>query len=365
MTDDIGPDGTNNGPGTVIEAFSFALPYSLRPLTPPVAFTPPTLVSASSTSHPVLKANQRYWFVLGAPDPVNDRFWWWATQASFVSTIAERKGNSGPWEVLDVALNYAPMLALYGVQERVSMEAPTITGISSAASGAPGIAAGSFVSIYGSNFAPVPFDDWSRAITNGRLPTQLRGVSVIMGGKAAYVAAVTPGQINVQAPDIQSGTAQVTVTAPGGTSAPFAATVPYFGAPAFFVWPGNQPVATHPDYSLAARDGTFSTPTVPAKPGEVITLWGTGFGLTDPPVPAGQVPTVQAPAVKSPVWVALGDVPVPVMSAVLSSYPGLYQIAIQIPASTADGNYPVIAALGAFGGSTIRSPSTVLLTVHR
>ena len=34
---------------------------------------------------------------------------------------------------------------------------------------------------------------------NGRLPTTLDGISVSVGGKPAYLYAVTPGQINVQA----------------------------------------------------------------------------------------------------------------------------------------------------------------------
>jgi uncharacterized protein (TIGR03437 family) len=116
----------------------------------------------------------------------------------------------------------------------------------------------------------------------------LDGISVTIGGKPADVYAVTPGQINVQAPDVGNGPVQVVVTTGGGSSTPFAASSQLY-SPAFFLWPGNQPVATHLDYSIAAKNGTFSgLTTVPAKPGEVITLWGTGFGPTNPAVPAGQ-----------------------------------------------------------------------------
>jgi len=48
--------------------------------------------------------------------------------------------------------------------------------------------------------------------------------------------------------------------------------------PAFFQW-GNYAVATRQDFSLAVKNGTLpGTTTVRAKPGDVIILWGSGFG---------------------------------------------------------------------------------------
>jgi uncharacterized protein (TIGR03437 family) len=42
------------------------------------------------------------------------------------------------------------------------------------------------------------------------------------------------------------------------------------------------------DYSLAVKNGTFAgLTTVPAKPGDIIILWGTGFGPTSPFAPLG------------------------------------------------------------------------------
>ena len=339
MTDD-------NGPGTIIETFSFRVT------------APSGLLAASSTAHPILKGDRPYWFVLAPPDPIHDVFWWYSGSTQLVSPlVAQRIGNTGPWSVQRSWSGY--MLRIYAVDAPVSAQPPTITGISNAAGGQPGAVAGSLVSIYGANLAAVPFADWSTAIVNGRLPIQIAGVSVIIGGRSAYIAAVTPTQINVQAPDLFAATFAVTVTAPGGTSAPFVANVQAF-APAFFLWPGNQPAATHPDFTPAAKSGTFQgNTTVAAKPGEIITLWGTGFGPTNPAVPAGYLPTVTAPPAGSPVTVTLSGVPVPVIGAVLSGYPGLYQIAIQIPAATADGDYAVVASV-----KTVASPSNVLLTVH-
>jgi uncharacterized protein (TIGR03437 family) len=63
----------------------------------------------------------------------------------------------------------------------------------------------------------------------------------------------------------------------------------------------------------------------------------------------------------SPVTVTLGNTPVTVYGAALT--PGcaaLYQVAIQIPESMGDGDYPVVATV-----SGAQSPSGVFVTVMR
>ncbi|HKE26893.1 MAG TPA: IPT/TIG domain-containing protein, partial [Bryobacteraceae bacterium] len=257
-------------------------------------------------------------------------------------------------------LTLGPFDAIILLADPIHLGTPVVTGVVNAAGGQPGVASGAFVSIYGSNFTPLPYEDWSKAIINGQLPKQLDGVSVTIGGKPAYIYAITPGQINVQAPDVGNGPVQVIVTTGGGASAPLAANSQLY-SPAFFPWPGNQPVVTHADYSIAAKNGTFSgLTTVPAKPAEVITLWGTGFGPTNPLVSAGQEPNGAAPPTQSPVTVTLSGTSVPVLAAVLSSYAAAYQIAIQIPASMADGDYPIVATING-----AQSPSSSLLTIQR
>jgi len=101
--------------------------------------------------------------------------------------------------------------------------------------------------------------------------------------------------------------------------------------------------------------------TVPAKPGDTIILWGTGFGPTSPPAPAGMVVPSSVPYnTTNPVMVSVGGVSATVFGAALTpGDAGLYQIAIQIPTTLADGDYPVVATVG--GG---QSPSTVLITVQ-
>lgn len=237
--------------------------------------------------------------------------------------------------------------------------APSISAVSNSASGQKDVAPGTYISIYGSNFAPAGFlDDWSKSVIGGKLPTQLDGMSVSIGGKATYVVAVTSNQINVLTPAaLGTGSMTVTVTTVAGTSAPFVVTSQSV-EPALFGWPATQVVATHLDYSYAAKNGTLAIPTVPAKPGETITLWGTGFGPTTPFAPDGQIVPPGSYNL-SDVSVTVGGQPATVLGAALS--PGLadvYQIAIQVPSGLSNGDYLVVATVNG-----APSPISVLLTV--
>ena len=255
-------------------------------------------------------------------------------------------GNCSIPDVNDVAV--APSLT------------PVITSVVNAASLQPGIAANTWVTIFGSNLAPTA-TDWTNSIVNGNLPTVVSGVSVSIGGRQAYVYFISPGQINVLTADIAAGPAAVTVTTPVGTSPPFSVTAAD-ASPAFFMWPGNQPVATRQDFSVAVKPATFpGATTVAARPGEVVILWAAGFGATIPAAPLGvATPGDRAYVTPLPV-VTINDVPATVFGAALApGAAGLYQIAIQVPGSLADGDWVIRAMI-----SGVQSPAGVLLTVHR
>jgi uncharacterized protein (TIGR03437 family) len=240
---------------------------------------------------------------------------------------------------------------------------PTIAanGVVNGASFQPGIVANSWVTIQGANLAPKT-DDWSRAIINGALPTSLDGVSVTMGGKPAYVYYITAGQLNVLAPDVGPGPVSVVVTTPSGSSTPVTVTAAVYG-PAFFLWPGSQIVATRQDFSLAVKAGTFAgSPTVAAKPGDVLILWATGFGPTSPAPAAGvAVPGDKVYSTATAPAITINNVPALVYGAALApGSAGLYQIAIQVPLSLADGDWPIQASIGG-----VTSPAGAVLTVKR
>jgi uncharacterized protein (TIGR03437 family) len=83
----------------------------------------------------------------------------------------------------------------------------------------------------------------------------------------------------------------------------------------------------------------------PAKPGEVIILYATGFGPTAPPTPSGQVVTNSAPVANlSAISVTIGGKQAPVQWAGIT-IAGVWQLNIQVPAATATGDAAVMAQI--------------------
>ncbi len=217
-----------------------------------------------------------------------------------------------------------------------------------------GLAPNSWITIKGLNLASST-ETWSGQIVDGKLPTTLGGVSVTVDGKPAYVSYVSPGQINALAPDVGTGAVQVKVTNAGKTSDPVVAYSQPF-QPAFFMV-GDYALATRPDYSLVAKNGAIpGVVTQPAKPGEVVVLWGTGFGPTVPPAPIGAViPGGAIYSCANPVAVEVGGKLASVLGAAMTpGSAGLFQIAIRIPESVPDGDLIIQAQVSGYGSPAAR-----------
>ena len=239
---------------------------------------------------------------------------------------------------------------------------PAISSVVNGASFQPGIEAGSWVTIQGTNLANTnPGRTWrADEIVGGRLPTALDGVSVTINGKAAYVYYISPAQINVQAPtDGATGAVSVVVTNNGSVSAPATPQLQAF-APAFFQYSGTSYaiVTRYPDNALVGNPSAIPG-TVAAAPGDVLILWATGFGPTSPAMGAGNVVNGAPPLATLPA-VTVGGTPVTMLGAALSpGSAGLYQIAIQLPASLPSGIAAIRAGAGGF-----TSPAAVNLFVQ-
>lgn len=219
---------------------------------------------------------------------------------------------------------------------------PTVTAVVNGASfagGAP-IASGSWVAIFGANLAPAGDARLWQAteIVKGKLPASLDGTSVTVNGKAAAVEFISPGQVNIQTPDdpaVGSVSVVVTTTA-GGASASFAANYANF-APGLFSAAAPYVVAQH-------ADGSYVSTASPAKPGEVIILWGTGFGPANPPVASSQVFSGANPLATTPT-ATIGGQPAAIQFAGVVGA-GLVQINVQVPAGISNGEVPVVLSVG-------------------
>lgn len=235
---------------------------------------------------------------------------------------------------------------------------PVISAIVNSAGFSPGgpLAPGSWATVFGSNLAP-PGDSrqWNSAteIVNGNFPTSLDGINVSVNEKPASVEFISPAQVNIQLPDDTAvGPVQVVIQTAAGSASITANYAPF--APGFFLATTSYLAAQHSDGSYV---GGYPGAT-PAKPGEVITLWGTGFGPAMPPVPAGQVFTGAGTLVNN-VTLTIGGQPAIVDFAGYVGA-GLVQINVEVPLSIDNGDAAVVAAAG--GVST--QATSNLIAVH-
>jgi uncharacterized protein (TIGR03437 family) len=211
------------------------------------------------------------------------------------------------------------------------------------------IQSGEWVSIYGTNLAR------STVSSNGDFQTCLGGTSVTINGKPAYLWFVSPGQINLQTPtDSATGSVPVSVTTATGTASSIVTLAQF--APSFLLL-DNKHVAgiiVRSNGSGAYGGGTYDVigptgtslgySTVAARQGDMVQLFGVGFGPTNPTVLAGQ-PFSGTAATTNPVQLAIGGPTVPPLFSGLSSA-GIYQINVTIPAGLGVGDLSLVATVG-------------------
>jgi len=227
---------------------------------------------------------------------------------------------------------------------------PAITstgGVVNGASFSVGVVAGSWTTIFGSNFATA-LKTWDGLIdAQGNFPTAIDNVRVTIDGLPASMNFISANQINVQAPALtRTGMVPVVVTTPAGASEMVMANVQR-EAPGLFLFtqtPTRFPAAVRsPDGQFIAPAGLFpGVTTEPAKPGDIVLLFGTGFGPTDPAVAPGRVFSGAAPL--TPVNAASLQVRIGGMTVVPSfaglSGSGLYQFNVTVP-NLPDGNHRI------------------------
>ena len=242
-------------------------------------------------------------------------------------------------------------------------------GVVSAGLSAPTIQAASpnsILSIFGQNFAPT---GTSRKVAgsdlvNGLVPTNLVGVCVTFGSQRAPVFLVTPGQLNVQAPQLPaSGTVAVQVitncdTANQAVSNTVSVAV-RAAAPEFF-YAANNANGSNP---IAAVDGVtqggVGDPTrlgagfALAYPGETLQIYATGFGITNPAFTPGQLPPTGAQV--SGMTVAVDGNPIDpsavLYAGVAPMNAGLYQLNIVLPASLTPGDHTIVMTINGASSS--------------
>ncbi len=238
---------------------------------------------------------------------------------------------------------------------------PSISTVQSAGAfnAAAGLASGTWLEIYGTDFTCTAGRQWSGSDFNGsNAPTSLNNVTVTVNGIPAYVDYVSSEQVNVQAPDDASTGAgiQVVVANTAGSSNAVAmqknSIAPALLAPSSFNTQGHQwVVALHADQTYVGKTDLISgLPFKPAKPGETITIYGIGFGPVNPATPAGVIATVQN-SLQNKTTFRFGQAPATSSySGLAPGYVGLYQFNVVVP-NVSSGDMPLNVDVG---GSSLK-----------
>ncbi len=233
---------------------------------------------------------------------------------------------------------------------------PTVRSIGNAASFAREISPNALASVFGLDFEVAGRTRAANTgdFVNGVFPSQLACVAVEIGGRRAPITYVQTDQINFQVPAATpSGAVPMTVILnpgrPNELRSDQATVTVNNHTPAFFTFGGR---------SIAAQTASFQTigdpATIPgavrARAGDVVILYGTGFGLSDPVYQAGELPPGIAP-LRDRITVTVGGTILPASDILYAGLApnlisGLQQINIRLPQSVSPGNVPISITVG-------------------
>lgn len=227
-------------------------------------------------------------------------------------------------------------------------------GVVNAASFVSGLSPGAWTSLFGTNLAQTTRGWQTSDFAGNVLPIVLDNVRVFVDGMAAAISFVSPGQVNFQCPELErDGWVPVEVETPQGRHRHWAWAEA--AAPGVFLFAGTSAIfelsmvaALHSDGLPAAPEGFlgFGNPSRPAHPGDILSLYGTGFGPTLPRVTPGFLFQGASPLAPGAVTrVTVGGVPAPILFAGQSGA-GLNQINFQVPALP-PGDHPLRLVIGA------------------
>ncbi len=241
---------------------------------------------------------------------------------------------------------------------------PVLTAVNNGASFQTGVVSGSWITLWGSNLSQTSRLWGSSDFVENRLPKSLDGVSVKVNGKDAPIYYISPGQVNALAPtDTSLGPVDITLTNANGTAAPLRGEL-VASSPGLFMFDAESRkyvAAVHADGVYVGKSGLLGAGAAvrPAKPGDIILLYGTGFGLTSPAVITDLLFSGAAQLANlNQLTIRIGSVPAQVQFAGLTLQ-GLYQFNVVVP-DVADGDQEVIAEMAG-----VRSQAGALITIQR
>lgn len=221
---------------------------------------------------------------------------------------------------------------------------PRVTAVANAASYAAAVAPGQIVTVWGSGMGPDKLAG-PAVDGNGMVTNTVAGARILFDGIPAPLIYVSASQSSAVVPYLASAnaTTRLQVEYQGVRSEPLeipiAPTAPgLFTADSSGVGQG----------AILNEDGTRNSTAVPARPGSVVVLWGTGEGLTDPPGVDGRPASVVLPHPLAPVTVQIGGASAAIeyAGAAPGNVAGVFQINARVPAGVTGDRVPVKVTVG-------------------
>jgi uncharacterized protein (TIGR03437 family) len=201
------------------------------------------------------------------------------------------------------------------------------------------IAPGSLVSVFGNSLA-----DQSIAAASLPLPTSLAGTSVLVNGTLAPVLFVSPRQVNIQVPyRLLAGVASIRVRNSFGESATVSVPVSQTAPSVFTQTASRCGPASAIVFDKSGRSFVNSS-SQSASPGDVVSIFGTGFGAPFfPPNPGYPAPADPLAFLRFTPGVYLGEVGAltslgfPEYCGLAPGLVGVDQINVRLPANSPQG----------------------------
>jgi uncharacterized protein (TIGR03437 family) len=233
---------------------------------------------------------------------------------------------------------------------------PVVAAVTSAASYATAVAPGQMVIVWGSNMGPTALAGLALD-SNGMVSNSVAGVQVLFDGIPAPIVYVSATQIAVVTPYFGTidATTHVQVEYQGVRSDPFQVAV-QATAPGLFT---ANATGTGPGAILNQDGVTLNSANAPASVGSIVSLWGTGEGVTNPPGVNGRLAIGVLPAPLAAVSVTIGGLPATLTyhGAAPGLMPGVFQIDAQVPQKVQPGNS--VKVVVTIGGATTQAGVTM------
>ncbi len=228
------------------------------------------------------------------------------------------------------------LAALVLVQASGSGPYYTAQSIANSAAGIAGFyAPNTFVTIYGQNLAYTTASLTASEVSGGTLPTVLggTGVRVLINNIPANIYYVSPTQVNLLIPtSLIAGPAMLQLVV-DSLAGPAISIMLQTAAPGFFQSDATTVLGIH-------LNGSTITAASPATSGEIVVLFASGLGPTNPAAIPNQIPQIAASVTPlSSFSMLINGVAVNpqqiLYAGVVPTFGGLFQINVQLP-----GNLP-------------------------